>query len=292
MTETSGDLTEIPEVALELARAASSEDSSPIWNVEIRAPSWPKAVVLASETKEEDGYAQLERWAKLLECDAVDRTGTEVVRTAPGAWNAPLARRAAPEATAGGFAVRVSAHPPRGSRIVVTSERGRRRVVIPPTGYSVGTAIFVAFGAVFGGFGGLAAMVGAGVITGGRVNGEMPDGPVWFLAALGSLFFLIGILLALAALVGGRTREWIEDAPDRLVVGSSGIGLTWGRKTLLKRAVEGVDLSVSPNATWSKVAARRDGRTGPPAGVDRDVRIRTDTRVLRIGRYLPEADQT
>jgi hypothetical protein len=214
------------------------------------------------------------------------------VRRAFDALNAPLERREdAEKEGADDFPVRVSAQPPRGSRIVVTSERGRRRIVIPPGGWNYGVFLVAAFGAMFGGFGGLAALVGAGIVTGVRVNGEMPNGSVWFLAAIGTLFFLIGMVISLGVLVGSRTREVVEDGVDRVVVGFSAAGMSWGKKSLLKREIEGVDLSASPNATWSAVSAKLEKREGPPPGVAKDVRIRTDAKVLRIGRSLPEGDQ-
>jgi hypothetical protein len=192
---------------------------------------------------------------------------------------------------ASGFPVRVSSQPPRGSRIVVTSERGRRRISIPPLGWNFGVFLVAAFGGIFAGFGGFAALVGAGIVTGVRVNGEMPTGPVWFLAAIGSLFVLIGISIALAVLVGSRAREFVEDGADRVVVGYSVVGMRWGRKALLKREIEGVDLATSPTARWSAVSAKMQKREGPPPGAAKDVRIRTDANVLRIGRSLPPADQ-
>jgi hypothetical protein len=39
------------------------------------------------------------------------------------------------------------------------------------------------------------------------------------------------------------------------------------------------------------VTAKLEKRQGPPPGVAKDVRIRSDAKVLRIGRSLPEGDQ-
>lgn len=290
--ESTGDLAEIPEVVLELARPTSSDDRTPTWNVEIKAARWPRPVVVASARREEGGYAELERWAKMLSKDAVDRTGAEPRRTSPDGVNLPLAKRGGVEEGDGsGFAIRVPERPPAGSRLLVASTRGRKRVELPALGWDGGTLAVVAFGAVFASFGGFAALVGAQVITGVRVNGAIPDGPVWPLAGIGALFALIGVLIAVAVLVGGRAHEWVEDAPDRLITGVSWLGMSWGRRVLLKREIEGVDLAMSPTATWSRVKAKQEGRNGPPPGMPGDVRIRTDARVVRIGRGLPESDR-
>jgi hypothetical protein len=297
--EKRGALDEIPEVELVLDRKSSSEDSSPTWQVRIQAPAWPSPVIVASSSKEEKGYAELEAWAKRLRKDAVDRTGDQERRTAWGELDQPLATAAvAPIGTpATGFAdaalaeayaprPRVSEHPPAGSRIVVTSEKGRRRIVLPAIGFNTGVVAFALFGLVFGGFGAVFALVASTVIPNVRVNGEIPTAPVWPMVIMGSVFALIGVLIMVAPAVGARTREWIEDGSDVLVVGYSGIGFTWGVKRIPKRSIESIDLSASPTA---QVGMRERKLRALGRAVDddpRDLRIRTDAQVLRVGRYL------
>jgi hypothetical protein len=297
VAETRGELDEIPEVALTLERRGSSEDSSPTWQVSIRSPRWTSSVVLEAHTKEEAGYAALEKWAKKLRRDAVDRTGQTEARKAWDALDAsvrgveqrgrPAASDFAEKALADAFGstrARPSSHPPEGSSILVTRASGRQRVVLPPLGWNTGATIVSLFGAAFGGFGALAALVGAHVITGVRVNGAMPDGPVWGLVAVGGFFALIGFGLILAMVFGSRAREYVEDAPDALVVGTTWAGITKGGR-LPKRAIESVDLSVSPSPVNT-----RSRWGGAPAG-PLDVRIRTDARIVRLGRYLSEDEQ-
>lgn len=117
----------------------------------------------------------------------------------------------------------------------------------------IGTHVHGGFASVFLGVGVLAALVGAYVITGVTVNGSIPDGPTRGLAAAGTFFAPIGLALVLAMIIGTRAREWIEDAPDHLLVGHGWLGLTWGEKRLpKKREIEGVDLSTSPTSSGAR----------------------------------------
>ena len=299
MRERRGALAEIPEVELVLDR------SSPTWQVRIKAPAWPSEVTVASALKEEKGYAELERWATRLRRDAVDRTGDREVRTAWDALDLPLGRRDAATTSnasmtgdAADYAVeaaladayaspgRVSEHPPAGSRIVVTSQAGRRRIVLPPIGFNGGVLSMALFGLVFGGVGTLFALVASTIIPNVRLNGEIPTSPVWPMVVMGAAFALIGLFIMVAPAIGARACEWLEDGADALVVGYSGLGFTWGVKRFPKRTIEGVDLSASPTAgSGTKKKRLRD--LGQATDDDpRDLRIRTDAKVLRIGRYL------
>jgi hypothetical protein len=119
-----------------------------------------------------------------------------------------------------------------------------------------------------------------------RVNGVVPTSPVWPMVIMGAVFALIGLLIMIAPAVGARAREWIEDAPDALAIGHSGFGMTWGVKRLPKRSIEGVDLSASPTAV-SGMRKKRLTDLGQASDDDpRDLRIRTDAEVVRLGRYL------
>jgi hypothetical protein len=300
--ETRGALDEIPEVELTLKR--SSGDDSPKWDVSIQAPRWKSAVILESHAREESGYAALEKWSTKLRRDALDRSGQNEVRTAWDALNKSLRDRALRgEAPAAGFAdqalaaafgpasASASPHPPAGSRIVITRESGRQRIVLPPMGWNSGATFMTLFGLCFGGFGTVAALVGLHVITGVRVNGRMPDGPVWGFAAAAAFFAFIGYGMIAAMVVGSRAREFVEDAHERLLVGNTWGGLTWGEKRLAKREIEGVDLSASPTSAKGMRAERDPHPPRTPTSGTTDVRIRTDARVLRVGRYLPEPDQ-
>ena len=85
--------------------------------------------------------------------------------------------------------------------------------------------------------------------------------------------------------VGAQAREWIEDGTDALLVGYSGVGLTWGVKRIPKRSIEAIDLSAAPTAQVG-MRERRRRELGQAMDDDpRDLRIRTDASVLRIGRY-------
>jgi hypothetical protein len=293
-SELRGALAEIPEVELVLDRGPGGEDSSPTWRVRIHAPAWPGPVTVASSFEEEKGYAQLESWAKRLRKDAVDRSGDQERRTGWGALDRPLT---APDAgfAEGGLAdadtprPRVSEQPP-GTRIVVTSEQGRRRVVLPAIGFNLGLVFMGLFGLVFGGAGAVFAAVAATAIPNVRVNGVVPTSPVWPMVALGTCFALIGLLIVVAPAVGAWAREWIEDGSDLLLVGYSGLGLTWGVKRIPKRSIEAIDLSAAPTAQVG-MRERRRRELGQSVDDDpRDLRIRTDAKVLRIGRYLTAAE--
>lgn len=300
--ETRGGIDEIPEVVLDLQRIAASEDNAASWHVSIKAPRWKSAIVLEAHAQEETGYAALEKWAKKLRRDAVDRSGQVEVRTAWDALDRPVRERlreggvaaetaAVPDALVAAFGApaRVSAQPPAGSRILVTRESGRTRIALPPIGWNAGATFVSLFGAVFAGFGTLAALAGAHVITGVMVNGRMLSRPDWGFTALGCFFAAIGFAIIAAMIVGSRAREVVEDARDSIVFAIAAGGLTWSEKRLSKRAIEGVDLSAA--AVLDPDASAH--RTAPPAApiAPTDVRVRTDARVVRIGRYLPEADQ-
>ena len=88
--ETRGPLAEIPDVELVLDRRSSSEDDASTWKVRIGAPAWSGPIELASVTREERGYAELEKWARRLRKDVVDRTGDRAVRTSWDVLDAPF----------------------------------------------------------------------------------------------------------------------------------------------------------------------------------------------------------
>lgn len=316
--QTRGALDEIPAVVMVLARRDSRDDDAPTWNVSIQAPAWKKEIVLGAYAKEEEGYRALETWSKKLRRDAVDRSGAAEVRTPWDALDSSLRDRAAAAAVRGadvdataaldaafgsGAALaapvrgRPSEAPPAGSRIVVTRENGRKRIVMPPMGWNAGATFVTVFGGAFAGLGTVAALAGAHVIKGVMVNGRILDRPDWPMTALGSFFALIGYALIVAMIMGSRAREYVEDARERLLFGNTWLGLSWGEKALAKREIEGVDLSASPTAsTVSRVRERLarerfDDTPEPEPGSVTDVRIRSDARVVRLGRYLPEADQ-
>ena len=290
--ETRGSLDEIPEVALDVKRTSSGEDDSPSWSVAIKAPRWKSAVVLEAHAQEEAGYRALEKWATRLRRDAVDRSGAVEARTAWDALNGSMRDRLRADVPASGdFAERalavafgtpgrtLSPTPPPESRLSVTRENGRTRIALPASGWNAGATFMSLFGLAFAGFGTVALLVGLHVVTGVRVNGAMPDGPVWGFSAIALFFAMIGYGIILGMLMGSRAREVITDERERITVATTLGGFTWGEKRLAKQDIEAVDLSASP----------RSG-TGKDAGPS-DVRIRTDAVVVRLGRDLPEADQ-
>jgi hypothetical protein len=289
--ETRGTLADIRQVTLVLNRRTASDDSSPTWEVAVAAPQWEDGVVLESTLREEAGYAALKKWAERLRLDAVDRSGDEEVRTA---WNqmdrAVLAAGAFSDA---GVDDRVSAlprHPPPQSRILVVEGPGRSRILLPPIGWNTGATFLTLFGTLFGGIGGTATLAALNILKGIRVNGRILDGPDWGFAAFTSVFLLIGVAIVVGTIVGTRASELIEDAGDELVLGFKLGDFGWGKKRLPKRDVLDLDLSAGPMASAGN---RRHTQSSPPSlpKSPRDIRIRTDKRVIRFGKDLSEEEQ-
>jgi hypothetical protein len=274
--ETRGALDDIPAVEMTLVRQPGSDHDQSSWNVSFQAPVWKTPVVVETHAQEEAGYRALERWAKKLRRDAVDRTGVQEVRTAWDALDRPLRDRVPAEVAEVAEVAAVSELPPAGSRIVVTREGTARRIVLPPIGWNAGATVVSIFGLFFCGFGTVAMLAGLHVITGVKVNGRLLDRPDWGFTAIASFFALIGWAIIGAMFVGSRAREYVEEARDVLVFGVTWLGLQWSAMRMPKHEIEEVD----------RAASSRSRSAGPC-----DVRVRSDVRVVRLGRYLPEADQ-
>lgn len=249
-----------------------------VWRVAIDYAPGERPVVVEATSDEARAYAALERWAERLRVDAVDRSGGDEVRRAWDALETPLMASPDPEGPS------VPPEPPPGSGIVADRARGWRRLTLPRR-YGPLPLLLSLFGLPFAGLalGGL--LTGAGLLPGElRVNGRLVEGVDPELLLASGAFLLAGAALVGGGVVLALAREWVEDGPDVLRFGTTGLGLTWGRVTVRKAEVEEVRLR-------EEVEREAPAGADPPAEPGRRplVWVRSDDAIARVHAPLDPA---
>lgn len=263
--------------AVVLTRAVRSKRGQVEWRVGLEFEGWKQPVVVHATFGEADGYRQLERYARLVKRDAVDRCAPEEKRTPWTELDRSLEDRLAER----GLVVPQGAgllSPPAGSGIEVAE--GGALLLLPPVGRSAGSWFLFLFGVAFGGMGAYPMLLEWGIGIPGEVTG-----PVWL---VGPIFLLVGAALAAAALVLPGARQVVRDDRDALVVATRILGRDRFPRRLRKSEIEEVSLREPTYSHGDGGTSGRGGRHRFRQGAP-EVMVRTDQALVRVGHAIRDS---
>ena len=191
-----GSLDELEGVVLSSRVDRDDKRTTTIWMVGLRFRHWGKPVTIKESTNEPAAYLALEHYAKKLRVPVIDRTGAE--------------ERAASWADVDKSLAEQPDHPvsipplPHGSAIEFTPGPGRRSILLPANGISLGAIMLVLFGLPFFSLGGF--FLWSLLFDRARVQGSIAAGFI-----VSSLFMLVGLYIVLYGIAGMRGRQLIEE---------------------------------------------------------------------------------
>ncbi|MEN8376329.1 MAG: hypothetical protein ABFS34_12850 [Gemmatimonadota bacterium] len=255
----------------------------PSWRVGLGLGDGKVAANFYGSRVEVDAFRKWEAWAKKLRVPAVDRTGggervldwRDLDRSLEDSSLTADPGREGEAAVDG-----LLADPPEGSLIGVTTVAGGAVELWIPSAASRGRrvgALLLALPLL--GFGGAALWAAAG----GPGAVESNATAAWI---AGLVFAFAGMGVAAAGF--GRTGTVIREEGDTIVFGTRALGRVWGEKHVAKRAVEALDLATSSAARRGRGGTGLLGRTWAAgrSGAGRELRVRSDDAIVRVGRGL------
>jgi hypothetical protein len=226
-----GSLDDLEGVVLSSRVDRSDKSTTTVWTLGLRFRNWEKPVTIKESTNEPAAYQELEHYAKKLRIPAIDRTGAQEQAISWTDVDKPLAEQ--PDHP-------VSIPPlPAGSTIDFTAGPGRRRILLPANGFSVGALVFGLFGLPFFSLGSFFLWVL--LFNRAAVRGSISAG---FIVA--PLFILVGLLVILLGIAAMSGRQLIEEEGGDLVFS---LLLFNGRvrpRRAVKKEVEEVSLKPVP----------------------------------------------
>lgn len=255
------------------------------WEIHLDFPEPLGRVKVFDGTDEGRAFEEGEALAERIGRPLVDLTSEDPRRIEADELDLPLGDRLA--AAADADAVPEWAPPRSESGIVVQVEAGRRLVTLPARSFGCGFAFMVLFSLAFVGMGSAAVLAAFGYV-------DSDDSPLT-LTIVGGLFVATGLFVLGTSVVRARTREWIRDEGNRVVIGRSTFGVQHGVRSLSKRSIEDVGLVGSSAASGAGGGSVRIGNvsvtTGRNAGSATEVRVRSDEEVARLGGTLSGEDR-
>jgi hypothetical protein len=209
-----GKLSDIKSVGLDvLVRSGSKNGDVITWVVSLLFADPAKSIAIADVAVESLAYQRFADLAKRLGLPAIDRTGLQQRTIAPGEIDRPLAERAETQHFMPAL--------PEGGRIAVTGDAPDRRIVLPPTGFSL-NHIFLPLVPLFAPW----------------WTGTMSQ---WQFSAP---FIGMSALFALGSIVALLSHREIAETPESLVLSTRLFGIPLATRRYQKRDI--VDIEVKP----------------------------------------------
>jgi hypothetical protein len=246
-----GSLDELEGVVLSSRVDRDDKRTTTVWMVGLRFRHWDKPVTIKESANEPAAYQALEHYAKKLRVPVIDRTGAEERDASWVDLDKPLAEQ--PDHP-------VSIPPlPHGSAIEFTPGPGRRSILLPADGFSLGAIMLVLFGLPFFSLGGF--FLWSLLFDRARVHGSIAAGLI-----VSPLFMLVGLYIVLFGIAGVRGRQLIEEEGGDIVFSLMLFNLRVRPRRVLKKEVEEVSIKPVP------------GRNN-----EKQLVIRSDKLIMRIG---------
>jgi hypothetical protein len=288
-----GSLDDLDGVVLktEIRRSSSAKGGShhfPVWVLGLAFSGERKPVSIMEFRQETKAYQGLESLAKKLRITAIDRTEEQEKRTPWDALDRPLLDEIRKDSSRWkGAAGRVVPPMPYGSTIQLLGEPGRRTILLPRPGFSVGIPFLILFG--------FACVAIASFVfwakTAGRPFRESHPG---IASVLGLVYLVLGLLVLLAAIAAVQARMVIQEGPTSLAFGYRAFGRSFRLRRLPKGEIEEIRIKPVPTPA-SEYSIRLGplslrGPTRKPQAKP-EVFVRSDREVVRLGQDLKPEEQ-
>lgn len=240
-----GTLDELEGVVLSSRVDRDDNKRTTVWMVSLRFRHWDKPVAIKETPNEPAAYQALEHYAKKLRVPVIDRTGAEERSASWADLDRPLAEQ--PD-----HPVSIPPLPP-GSKIEFLPGLGRRSVLLPANGFSLGALVFVLFGLPFFSLGGF--FLWALLFDRARVQGSITAG-----FTIAPLFMLVGLVFIFFGIAGMKGRQLIEEEGGSLVFSLRLFTMQVRPRRVLKKEVEDVSIKPAPEQSGQRQLVIRSDR--------------------------------
>jgi len=265
---------------------SKSKRKVPWWFVSLKFPEEKKGIRLAALSNEVDAYSKWEYYAERLRLNAVDATEKEPKRRSWEKLDENLASQTSDEHPEPVHAP----NPPMGSTIELLSNRGRREILLPALGVSLGLVFLILFGGVFAIMGGSLLLAALGIID------IQVEGSETAINLIPPIFMLVGLGIIWLGVKGSYSATVIGVENSELFKEYLAFGKRSGRKSVPLIDIESVSVAGDVRSRH-----RSDGRIrvgGVSIGKrtyrrrDDEVVVRSDQGILRFGGSLSKEERT
>jgi len=257
----------------------------PWWFVSFKFPEEKRGTRIFASASEIDSFQKWEYYAKRLQLDAVDATANEEQRKS---WK-ELDENLAAKRIESRPTPNRSPTPPAGSTIELVSNRGRREILLPAAGFTLGLVFISLFGGVFVAMGASVWLATAGILD-MQVNGSEV-----VLNIVPPIFVLVGLGIIWLGIKGSYSALIIGVENGMLFTQYLAFGKRSGKQSVALADIESVAVAGDVRSR------RRDGGHIKIGGMaigtkksrerDDEVVVRSDRKILRFGSSLNEDER-